>query len=989
MNIKDLKLRKSRILLPVFLFIIAFILVTCEENPVPREYPQLSETTVSNITDTGAYFSANLFSMGDETIIRTGFIWSYTENTNPDNCERVFLDAPQHTGIFSTSVSTALRREIKYYVRSLVQTEKRTVYGPSTRFTSNGSKGPTITDFTPDKAGWGDTIKITGKNFSYYSSKVFVNNTIPCHVVEANDSTIYTLLSPGVATNDIILSVEVSEMKATLLSKKLLFIPPCITDFHPKQAYFGDTITIRGKYLSTISANSNYIAIGNIKHNTILASDTLLKIIMDPRQSILNPQIKICLNSYTFSAPAPMTLLLPVINNYSPKQAHWGDTITIKGNHFKTFALNNSFVSLGNIKCKTTLVHDTLIKLVIDPKVNNINNELNASLNGLVSSASEQFTLLPPPAITFEPSEGTWNSRMKITGKFYPSSLDNKILFDSIAAPIQSITTDSIIVKVPPEFRDSICEIIYKVGPFSIPSEKKFRLYPTQIKSFNPSSGAGGTKVTIKGKYFNPTIKATVNFGETTASIVSQNDSIIVVSVPSNISGPVRISVRVGSQKVVFNDVFTITNPLITSILPVTGTFNNLITINGANFNSTVTGMYVYFGNYPGEIVSTNLNRIIAKVPIAMDSIPVKIRLYVSNNYALSQESFTLDPHIINSTSGAYSPGGELHIFGNNFNPDPSKNIVKWDSYRLKVKSSTPNEIVAEWGYLPNGNYKIMVETGGYKRYSNDLITVNSAWTRIPSPKISTNTIQNQSGSINNMGYVLNIEQRTTFTFNPVDKSWTQLNIDFPVWYNIYQATNLVLNDTLYVLSYYYASCYDPSNNKWRNINLGLNNDGTGFALNNRIWYGLGNYSSQFYEIDPSNGYSNTIKGNFPTTVPGQIASSFTISGKGYVVFSNNQVWQFDPTNLAWQRKNNFPGKQRTNASSFVIGNYAYFGLGSYNLDDIWKYDPINDVWSLKTRIPIGRQSATAFVINNKAYLGFGVGTNGSLYDFYEFDPSF
>jgi N-acetylneuraminic acid mutarotase len=98
-----------------------------------------------------------------------------------------------------------------------------------------------------------------------------------------------------------------------------------------------------------------------------------------------------------------------------------------------------------------------------------------------------------------------------------------------------------------------------------------------------------------------------------------------------------------------------------------------------------------------------------------------------------------------------------------------------------------------------------------------------------------------------------------------------------------------------------------------------------------------------------------------------------------------------------WAYTCDFGGMSRTDAVSFVIGNYAYVGTG-YNgtedeyLKDFWRYD--GSAWSQVAPFPgVARRGAVAFVANGKAYVG--TGTDGTtddegiikFKDFYEYDP--
>lgn len=96
-----------------------------------------------------------------------------------------------------------------------------------------------------------------------------------------------------------------------------------------------------------------------------------------------------------------------------------------------------------------------------------------------------------------------------------------------------------------------------------------------------------------------------------------------------------------------------------------------------------------------------------------------------------------------------------------------------------------------------------------------------------------------------------------------------------------------------------------------------------------------------------------------------------------------------------WSAKQSYPGNGREGAVSFVIGNYAYVGLGytgSGVSKDFWRYDPFNNYW---TKIADfggdARENAVVFVINDTAYVGTGDSgyPNYTKYkDFWKYDVS-
>jgi N-acetylneuraminic acid mutarotase len=246
------------------------------------------------------------------------------------------------------------------------------------------------------------------------------------------------------------------------------------------------------------------------------------------------------------------------------------------------------------------------------------------------------------------------------------------------------------------------------------------------------------------------------------------------------------------------------------------------------------------------------------------------------------------------------------------------------------------------------------------------------------------------------------------YKFNPLDNTWGQFNT-FPIMggTDVRLMGEVVCKDTFYLISgyseSYYIAAFDEENSRWNQYLFHhgdpSNTPGVAFSLNDKIYFGLNYYysSNWFWECEPINNYKWTRKGDFPGTPPGHFSTYFSLENKGYVVFANNEVWQFNPDSLIWIRKADFPGKARESAISFVLNGFAYMGTGrdeeTSSLNDIWKYDHVSDIWTLVSNMPVGRYSAVAFSVNNKAYIGFGMVIQDyyptDLFDFYEFDPNY
>jgi N-acetylneuraminic acid mutarotase len=114
-------------------------------------------------------------------------------------------------------------------------------------------------------------------------------------------------------------------------------------------------------------------------------------------------------------------------------------------------------------------------------------------------------------------------------------------------------------------------------------------------------------------------------------------------------------------------------------------------------------------------------------------------------------------------------------------------------------------------------------------------------------------------------------------------------------------------------------------------------------------------------------------------------ATAFSINGMGYVGLGNggvgNKFWRYNPSENSWTEVAPFPGGERAEAVSFVIGEYAYVGLGGSN--DFWRFDPASNNWSSIVDFPYA-QFGVGLSANGKGYII----TQDETQNFWEYDPT-
>jgi len=179
------------------------------------------------------------------------------------------------------------------------------------------------------------------------------------------------------------------------------------------------------------------------------------------------------------------------------------------------------------------------------------------------------------------------------------------------------------------------------------------------------------------------------------------------------------------------------------------------------------------------------------------------------------------------------------------------------------------------------------------------------------------------------------------------------------------------------------------------------------FVIGDKGYIGTGRTNetiSRVKDMWSFTGKSWSQVADFPGTGR-QDAISFVVGSKAYVGtgYDGNTLvdngykkdfYEYDPATNKWKQIADFP-MLRSNASSFVLGNKGYVGLGSINIttmyQDFYSYDPANNTWSSSVANFTGgkRKGANAFVLGGKAYVGFGQNNSQvPTKDLYQFDPA-
>jgi len=152
-------------------------------------------------------------------------------------------------------------------------------------------------------------------------------------------------------------------------------------------------------------------------------------------------------------------------------------------------------------------------------------------------------------------------------------------------------------------------------------------ILPT-ISSINPASGAAGASVTITGTNFSTTpANNAVKFNGVAAAVTSANTTSLIVKAPvTGTTGIVSVSTKSGSADgPIFTYLVAPPAPSITSISPMSGPPNTVVTINGTNFKTNPADNIVKFNGITATVQTATSTMVTVLAPLAGTSGSVTI----------------------------------------------------------------------------------------------------------------------------------------------------------------------------------------------------------------------------------------------------------------------------------------------------------------------------------------------------------------------------
>jgi len=447
----------------ILLLSLSTVLVNCDEDEVTnRNYPRLKTLPITEITSEGAKFHAEIISQGNSEIINYGFVWGENENPNKEQSDRaIYLDNIE-IDKFSKKIESTLKEGTIYNVRAFVETNDFVVYGTNVNFTSLGSKAPEVNSNKTFTGTIGDTIVISGSNFSFIENqnKVLFND-LESEVVFATDSTLSLIVPIGLKDKESEISVSIFGNKSAGQAKFNL-TTPSITQFSPYEGTDSSEVKIIGEDFTHIT-HLNQVKIGNKKAEVTSATKTQLTIIVPAGIFTKENELSITVADQKVIASNSFTIKAPNISDFEPKQASIRELVSIEGANFSTLQ-NGNEVYFDTVRASIVEMSATSL-LVEVPYGVPVNSRIRVSTAEQEDSTLENFQIQLPELQIVNPEKATVNKEITLTGNnFSPLEGDNEVLFNGVLANILNNSKTSLLVSVPQGIDQRLIEVIVNTG---------------------------------------------------------------------------------------------------------------------------------------------------------------------------------------------------------------------------------------------------------------------------------------------------------------------------------------------------------------------------------------------------------------------------------------------------------------------------------------------------------------------------------------------
>jgi len=550
---------KSIIYTVLLLFFTTYSCTNKDEEE--RLFPKVKTLEVSNITDEGAVFNGLIEGvLSNKNITDHGFFYGFPDEKAPLGYTKISLGKLDgNTNSFHTQVSSDLLKDQTYMVIAYIEASNRMIYGPATSFISKGGLGPEIKSFRPQVAGWGDTIKISGKNFSAKMVNNIVKfDQVKATIVSASDSVLRVIVPVDLSTQKSAIGIITAE-KTVMAMQPFQIGKPVIKSLTAKVP-FGGILTIKTQ---NIKGKLAYFYIDGIQITSTQVSLNEYNLVVPKTYNYGSHTLKITL--FGENAEGSFHYDAPYISGFSPKQVGWNDKLTIIGKNFKSLPSKAGIDFLGS-NCGTSIfsvLNDSVIQLKV-PHCTVPLCKVGIFTDYFKLYSSQQLSINGPELQPLSNNQFCVGDHIILEGKrIY--SYGTLHCFDGVCEEVAPSFIDSTHLEfdLPVTLGVGVHRLTLKIGQLqSNPIE--FYIKKLTVNSIVEDFSCRYGKITLLGENFaRLSYQNVVKIGGVQAEVVSRNEKSIQVRLPvsASVNSSSDVVVSVGQQQVIVPDKVEIIEP--------------------------------------------------------------------------------------------------------------------------------------------------------------------------------------------------------------------------------------------------------------------------------------------------------------------------------------------------------------------------------------------------------------------------------------------
>ncbi|MFI8379039.1 IPT/TIG domain-containing protein [Leeuwenhoekiella sp. NPDC079379] len=324
--------------------------------------------------------------------------------------------------------------------------------------------------------------------------------------------------------------------------------------------------------------------------------------------------------------------------------------------------------------------------------------------------------------------------------------------------------------------------ILMFLAVFSSSCSKDDASLPQQEILNSELKGLLGERVLITGKNLEPN-KLQVFFDTEKASITSFSNESIEVIIPRSIErfNPIIKVVDLITNEDILNEVFILNAPRITSFGSGEISFDEILVINGENFDNRKENLAVLINDEKAEILNATHSKLEVYIPKEIRNSSLEVTVEAQFQTTKSSQNLKLKQPIINEVTNETAwLGGYLYLVGKYFNPEFEYGELYVNGVRAHYTSS-------------NTGLTINVPTGPYSEFKISNITYKTAGLvssfdldlEIGNIGIMVDGLKNLFGEIivyNNKAYAITSENNGDFNitnylyeFSPDTEKWNEI----------------------------------------------------------------------------------------------------------------------------------------------------------------------------------------------------------------------